>query len=95
MTAYVIVDIEVTNPAGYQEYVKLAPATVTLYGGEYMARGGRTEILEGDWSPNRLVILKFESVDQARRWLESPEYSQIRALRHKYARSKMVVIEGV
>ncbi len=95
MTAYVIVDIEVTDSVGYQEYVKLAPPTVTLYGGKYIARAGRTEILEGDWSPNRLVILQFDSIEQARRWLESPEYSQIRALRHKFAKSKMVVIEGV
>jgi uncharacterized protein (DUF1330 family) len=95
VTAYVIVDIEVTDPVGYQEYVKLAPATVSLYGGEYIARGGRTEVFEGDWSPNRLVILKFESIDQARMWLESPEYGKVQPLRHKFARSKMVVIEGV
>lgn len=95
MTAYVIVDIEVTDPVGYQEYVKLAPPTVTLYGGKYIARGGRTEILEGDWSPNRLVILQFDSIEQAKKWLNSPEYRKARALRHKYAESKMVVIEGV
>jgi len=94
VTAYVIVDIEVTDPVGYQEYVKLAPPTVTLYGGKYIARGGRTEILEGDWSPNRLVILQFDSIEQAKKWLNSPEYSKARALRHKYAKSKMVVIEG-
>jgi len=95
MSAYVIVDIEVTDPIGYQEYVKLAPPTVSLYGGTYLARGGGTEIFEGDWSPNRLVILQFESIDQARKWLESPEYGQVRPLRHKFAKSKMVVIEGV
>lgn len=95
MTAYVIVDIEVIDPVGYQEYIKLAPAAVALYGGKYLARGGRTEILEGDWSPNRLVILQFDSIEQAQKWLNSPEYKPARALRHKYAKTKMVVIEGV
>ena len=63
MTAYVIVDIEVTDPVGYEEYKKLAPAIVASFGGTYLARGGRTETLEGDWSPSRLVILQFERVE--------------------------------
>jgi uncharacterized protein (DUF1330 family) len=95
MSAYVIVDIDVTDPAGYEEYKKLAPAAVALYGGKYAARGGKTESLEGDWTPNRLVILEFSSVEQAKAWLNSTEYAPARALRHKYAHSKMVVIEGV
>lgn len=95
MTAYVIVDIEVTDPENYQEYIKLAPPTIELYGGKYVARGGRTEVLEGEWIPNRLVILQFESIEQAKAWLNSPEYSPARAMRHKFARSNMVVIEGV
>ncbi len=95
MSAYVVVDIEVTDPEGYQEYVKLAPATVAQYGGRYLARGGRTEVLEGEWQPKRLVILEFESIEQAKAWLHSPEYAPARALRHRYARTNMVVIEGV
>ena len=95
MTAYVIVDIEVTDPTGYEDYKRLAAPTVTLYGGKYIARGGKIETLEGDWSPNRLVILEFENSEQAKRWLNSSEYSKARALRHKYANSKMIVIEGV
>jgi uncharacterized protein (DUF1330 family) len=95
MSAYVIVDIEVTDPAGYEEYKKLAPAAVELYGGRYLARGGPSEALEGDWHANRLVILEFESVGQAKVWLNSPEYAPARALRHKYARSKMIVTTGV
>lgn len=95
MTAFVIVDIEVTDPAGYEKYKQLAPPAVALYGGKYVARGGRTETLEGDWKPNRLVILQFESVERAKAWLNSDEYSEARALRHKYAKSQMVVIEGV
>jgi len=60
-TAYVIVDIDVTDSLRYEEYKKLAPPAVALYGGQYIARGGRTEVLEGDWKPNRLVILQFGS----------------------------------
>ena len=95
MTAYVIVDIEVTDPVGYEDYKKLAAPTVALYGGKYIARGGKNEVLEGDWAPDRLVILQFETSERAKAWLNSPEYAAARPLRHKYARSKMVVVDGV
>lgn len=95
MPAYVIVDIEVTDPEGYKEYVRLAPAAVALYGGKYIARGGKNETLEGDWQAKRLVILEFPSVEQAKKWLYSEEYAPARALRHKYAKTNMVVVEGV
>ena len=95
MTAYVIVDIEVNDPEGYKEYAKLAPDTVKLYGGKYIARGGQNETLEGEWQAKRLVILEFPSVEQAKNWVNSPEYAPIRAMRHKYAHSNMVVVEGV
>lgn len=95
MSAYVIVEIEVTNPEGYAEYKNLAPAAVALYGGKYIARGGQTETLEGDWQPNRLVILEFPTSEQAKAWLNSPEYAPARAMRHAYAKSRMVVIEGL
>jgi uncharacterized protein (DUF1330 family) len=94
MPAYVIVDIEITNPAGYEEYKKMAPAAVKLFGGKYLARGGPNETLEGDWKANRLIILEFENTAKAKAWLNSPEYAPARNLRHKYARSKMVVVEG-
>ncbi len=95
MPAYVIVDINVQNAEGYSHYKELAPAAVAAYDGKYLARGGKTEVLEGNWSPSRLVILEFPSVDRAKQWLDSVEYSEARALRHKYARSNMVVTEGV
>ena len=94
MTTYVIVDIEVLDPAGYEEYKKLAPAAVKLFGGKYLARGGPNETLEGDWRANRLVILEFPTIEQAKAWLNSPEYAPARALRHKYAKSNMVVVDG-
>ena len=95
MAAYVIVDINVTDPAGYDEYKKLAPATVTAYGGKYLARGGRTKVLEGEWVPNRLVILEFANIERAREWLDSPEYTAIKHVRHRTTKSNMVVVEGV
>lgn len=95
MTAYVIVDINVTDPVRYKDYKTLAAPTVELYGGRYIARGGRTEILEGDWSPSRLVILQFDSIEQAKSWLNSTEYSAPRSIRHQTANSNMVVVEGV
>jgi uncharacterized protein (DUF1330 family) len=95
MSAYVIVDVEVIDPAGYEEYKKLSPGTVKLYGGTFLARGGPAETLEGDWKPDRLVILEFENSEKARAWVNSPEYAPARALRHRYATSRMVVVEGV
>lgn len=94
MTAYVIVDIDVKDAEGYKEYVAAAPPTLTLYGGRYIARGGANETLEGEWHANRLVILEFPSSEQAKAWLNSPEYAPARALRHKYARTNMVLVEG-
>ena len=95
MTAYVIVDINVTDPVRYEDYKKLAAPTVELYGGKYIARGGKTETLEGEWSPNRLVILQFDNLEQAKTWHNSMEYSEAKHLRHETAISKMVVIDGV
>jgi uncharacterized protein (DUF1330 family) len=95
MTAYVIVDINVTDPVRYEDYKSLAAPTVELYGGKYIARGGKTETLEGDWAPTRLVILQFDNAEQAKSWLNSTEYSEARALRHQTATSNMVLIEGV
>jgi uncharacterized protein (DUF1330 family) len=94
MTAYVLVDIDINDPAGYEDYKKVAPSSIELFGGKYLARGGSLETLEGDWKANRLVILEFENTAKAKAWLNSPEYAPARSLRHKYTRSKMIVIEG-
>lgn len=95
MTAFVIFDIEVTNPKDYEGYKQLAAPTVALYGGNYVVRGGHTETLEGDWQPKRIVVLQFESVERAKAWINSPEYAEARVLRHKYSISKAIVVEGV
>jgi uncharacterized protein (DUF1330 family) len=95
MTAYVLVDIEVTDVEGYEDCKKISAPAVVACGGKYLARGGKFEVLEGDWTPKRLVILEFETVDKAKAWLVSPEYGPARELRHKYAKTNMVVVEGV
>jgi uncharacterized protein (DUF1330 family) len=94
MTAYIIFDIEVTDPVGYEDYKKLAAPTLSLYGGKYIVRGGKHETAEGNWQPKRMVVLEFESSERAKAWLNSPEYAPARALRHKYAKSHAVVVEG-
>jgi uncharacterized protein (DUF1330 family) len=88
------VDIVVNNAEGYEDYKNLTPPSIAAYGGKYIARGGRTENLEGNWEPNRIVILEFDSVERAKQWLNSDEYRDARALRHKYATTKMIVVEG-
>ena len=95
MPAYVLFDIEVIDPVQYETYKKLAPATVAAYGGRYLARGGRTETVEGDWKPNRLVILEFESFERAKEWMNSHEYSTIKHLRLESTHSKTVILEGL
>ena len=94
MAAYVLNDMEITDPSLFEEYKKLSPATVAQYGGRFLARGGRTETLEGDWSPKRLVILEFPSVEQARAWADSPEYAPAKRLRQLASKSNLIVIEG-
>ena len=95
MSAYIIVDIDVHDPVRYEEYKKLAAPTVTAYGGKYIVRGGKAETLEGAWSPKRLVVLEFPSIAQAKAWLNSPEYSPARKIRHATATNEMIVVEGI
>ena len=94
MSAYVIMDIEVTDPDGYEGYKQLAPAAVMKYGGTYLARGGPNVTLEGDWHSNRLVILEFPNLERAREWIDSPEYAPARKLRQEFAKSRIIAVEG-
>ena len=95
MPAYVIVEIDVTDPEGYEEYRQLAAPTVINSGGRYLVRGGRTETLEGDWEPKRIVVLQFDSVEQAKGWWHSAEYEPIKGIRHRTTNSRMIVVEGL
>jgi uncharacterized protein (DUF1330 family) len=94
MNAYVIVDIDVHDPTTYEEYRRIAPPSIAAYGGRYLSRAGHTEVLEGEWVPKRLVVLEFPSLERAKSWIDSTEYRDARAMRHRAARTNMVVIEG-
>jgi uncharacterized protein (DUF1330 family) len=95
MPAYIIVDIEVTDPVGYEEYKRLAHHTVLASGGRYIVRGGRAERLEGRWEPHRVVVLEFPDAERARAWWSSEEYRPAKALRAETAKTEMILVEGV
>jgi uncharacterized protein (DUF1330 family) len=94
MAAYVIVDIDIQDVALYGEYRKRVPATIEKYGGKFLVRGGRFEQLEGSWQPTRLVLLEFPSMEQAKRWYDSEEYREPKALRLKASKANLIFVEG-
>ncbi len=95
MQGYVVVNITVRDSARYEEYKRLATPTVSAYGGRYVARGGAVDVREGRWSPTRLVILEFPSVERARAWWDSPEYAPAKAIRQSCADTQLVITEGI
>jgi len=95
MAVYAVVNIRVTDPDHYAKYREKAPATIARYGGKYLARGGAVEVLEGDWDPQRLVVLEFESTERFHEWYDSSEYAPLRQLRSEAADSEFVVVEGL
>jgi uncharacterized protein (DUF1330 family) len=94
MAAYFVVEIDVHDAVAFEEYRKRVPAIIAQYGGRYLARGGRTETLEGDWHPTRIVVLEFPSVEQAKKFYESSEYAPLKAQRLQAATSKLLLVEG-
>ncbi|HET9403067.1 MAG TPA: DUF1330 domain-containing protein [Burkholderiales bacterium] len=94
MAAYVIVDMTVTDPVKIEEYRKLAGATVAAMGGKFLARGGTTEVFDGDWKPQRIVVIEFPGLEQAKRWRHSSEYGKACEIRDRAARTRMIVVEG-
>ena len=95
MPAYVIFDIHVDDPDAYAPYREPAGASVAAHGGRYLARGGAHEVLEGDWDIDRLVVLEFPSMEQARAWYSSAEYQEVAPIRQAASRGRGVLIEGV
>lgn len=95
MPAYIIVEVKIQNQKEYEEYKKLVPATLKQYGGKFIVRGGKTETLEGNWNPERIVVLQFESMEKAKAWWSSEEYGKAKKIRYKNAESKMILAEGV
>ncbi len=95
MAAYVIADVEVRDPEAYARYRRVVGPTIEAYGGRFLARGGAAETLEGDWIPNRIVILEFDSLERAKRWWSSEEYREPKALRQSVSVGRLIVVEGV
>jgi uncharacterized protein (DUF1330 family) len=94
MSAYVIAEIDVVEPAAYEEYRKQVLAVVTNYGGKFMVRGGKVEPKEGGWTPKRIVVLEFPSMAQAQKFYDSPEYAPLIKLRQKASKGKLILVEG-
>jgi uncharacterized protein (DUF1330 family) len=94
MSAYVIAEIEVVDPAAYEEYRRQVLAVVTKYGGKFLVRGGQVDPREGGWTPKRIVVLEFPSMAQARTWYDSPEYAPLIKLRQKASKGKLILVEG-
>jgi uncharacterized protein (DUF1330 family) len=93
--AYVIAETKVEDPARYDDYRRLAVPSIEKHGGIYLVRGGSVESLVGDWTPERLAIVRFDSVERAKEWWNSPEYSDARRLRSEITKSRIIVAEGV
>ena len=94
MAAYVIADVEVKDAETYERYRPIAAETVAKYGGRFLVRGGRVEPLEGGWSPKRIVVLEFPSMEQAKRWYSSPEYAPGIELRQAASVGRLILVEG-
>ena len=94
MAAYVFAQIEVTDPAPYEEYRKQVLAVVTQYGGRFIVRGGKVDTKEGDWKPERMIALEFPTMEQAQKWYHSAEYAPLIALRKKASKGKLIIVEG-
>ena len=95
MSAYMIVDIDVLKPKEYESYKRDVPNLIEKHGGEYLVRGGDFEVIEGEWTPTRLVIFRFPDRQSIRAFLDDPEYQPLKLLRHKVATSSIVVVDGL
>lgn len=94
MPAYVIAQVDVSNPDGYSEYTKRVPDVIKQYGGTIRARGGKTEVLEGKAPPSRVVLIEFPTFDHARQFWNSPEYKKVKSYREGHARLDVFILEG-
>jgi uncharacterized protein (DUF1330 family) len=94
-SAYVLANVDVTDPVQYEQYKKLSTIAMQAHGAEVCIRGGKVEVLEGDWSPTRVVLLKFPTPEAARAFYDSAEYQAAKAARQGAAVMRMVLIEGV
>ena len=95
MPAYIIIDVDVKDKAQYAEYMKAGAPTIISHGGKPLVRGGKTQVLEGNWQPKRMIVLEFKTVDQARDWWNSSEYLEAKKLRFSAAQANVICVEGL
>jgi uncharacterized protein (DUF1330 family) len=95
VSAYVIVDLEIIDPAGFEEYEKRVVPMAEQWGGNYIIAGSKLETLEGNWKPKRIVVVQFLSMEGAKEWLNCPEYREACKIRHRTAKTNMVLAEGM
>ncbi len=96
MAAYVIADVKVTDPEQYKQYMALSPDAIASAGGEFIVRGGEAAVLEGDWTPGRMVVVRFDTIEAARAFYDSAKYTEARAKRAGATEFfNMVVVQGV
>jgi len=95
MAVYLLVNVDVQNSAAYEEYKAGVPSIIARHGGEYLVRGGTVKVLEGDWIPKRVAVLKFPTTQAVDAFLSDPEYAPLKALRHRIAPTEMVMVEGL
>jgi uncharacterized protein (DUF1330 family) len=94
MPAYVIADVQVTNPGGYDFYRPLAAASIARSGGRFVVRGGKADLLEGTPAPERIVVIEFPDAETARRWYRSEEYQQALKIRQANSTARVILVEG-
>jgi len=95
MPAYVIAEIKVTNPAGYEPYRPLAAASIARFGGRFLVRGNKADLLEGTPAPERVVVIEFPDIETARRWYQSGEYQQALKIRQANSTGRVILAEGI
>ena len=81
MAAYLIADVKIVDPERFKDYGSLVPESVEKYGGKYLVRGGEHVVTEGNWDPERLVVIEFKSMEQLKEWYDSEEYSEAMNIR--------------
>jgi uncharacterized protein (DUF1330 family) len=94
MPAYIIAEIQVTDPTSYDRYRPLAAASIARFGGSYVVRGGKHDLLEGEPEPGRIVVIEFPDADAARRWYRSEEYQKALRIRQSASRGRVFLVEG-
>ena len=95
MAGYALIDVEITDQTVFAEFRERAPAVVEAHGGRFLVRGGATEVVQGDWTPHRVVIVEFDSVERAKSWWNSPDHTELRAMLDRCSKTTVTIVEGV